>query len=121
MGFQCFLALFRLPEIDCKVFFCIENMLYLLVRDCHLDEQISVHADCHPDERIFGYLLDPLTVGLVWVWVESVSILLPPQFIANVQLCRCFTWDKTGTATKLSQFILLSSVVSVVSVSTEIT
>ena len=31
---------------------------------CHLDERISVHAHCHPDERIFGYLLEPLIGAL---------------------------------------------------------
>ena len=50
-------------EIEYKVCFWIKNRLYLLVGECHSDERISVHADFHPDEQIFGYLLDPLPVS----------------------------------------------------------
>ena len=32
--------------------------------ECHSDERISVHGDWHSDERIFGYLLEPLTLSL---------------------------------------------------------
>ena len=59
MGFQCFLALIPF-EIEYEMCFWIKSRLYLLVGECYLDERISVHADCHSDEQIFGYLLEPL-------------------------------------------------------------
>ena len=54
-------------EIECKVCFWIKNTLYLLVGEIYSDERISVQGDSHPDERIFGYLLEPLLMRNVCI------------------------------------------------------
>ena len=50
-------------KIKHKVCFWIKNRLHLLVGVWNLDERISVHGESQSDERIFGYLLDPLQGG----------------------------------------------------------